>query len=91
LLEIFTTYNIIIGISVLLNLILLIGVRNLLKQNEQLEDRLVETTQSVIEKVSNALTQMRSLDNREVFEKDDEVGVTFQELKKVVEELNNDL
>ena len=90
-LEIFTTYNIIIGISVLLNLILLIGVRNLLKQNEQLEDRLVETIQSVIEKVSNALTQMRSLDNREVFEKDDEVGVTFQELKKVVEELNNDL
>jgi len=90
-LEIFTTYNIIIGISVLLNLILLIGVRNLLKQNEQLEDRLVETTQSVMEKVSNALTQMRSLDNREVFEKDDEVGVTFQELKKVVEELNNDL
>jgi len=90
-LELFTTYNIIIGISVLLNLILLIGVRNLLKQNEQLEDRLVETTQSVIEKVSNALTQMRSLDNREVFEKDDEVGVTFQELKKVVEELNNDL
>jgi hypothetical protein len=90
-LEIFTTYNIIIGISVLLNLILLIGVRNLLKQNEQLEDRLVETTQSVREKVSNALTQMRSLDNREVFEKDDEVGVTFQELKKVVEELNNDL
>ena len=90
-LEIFTTYNIIIGISVLLNLILLIGVRNLLKQNEQLEDRLVETTQSIREKVSNALTQMRSLDNREVFEKDDEVGVTFQELKKVVEELNNDL
>ena len=90
-LELFTTYNIIIGISVLLNLILLIGVRNLLKQNEQLEDRLVETIQSVIEKVSNALTQMRSLDNREVFEKDDEVGVTFQELKKVVEELNNDL
>jgi competence protein ComGC len=90
-LELFTTYNIIIGISVIINVILLVGVRNLLKQNEQLEDRLVETSQSVIEKVSNALTQMRSLDNREVFEKDDEVGVTFQELKKVVEELNNDL
>jgi competence protein ComGC len=90
-LELFTTYNIIIGISVIINVILLVGVRNLLKQNEQLEDRLVETTQSVREKVSNALTQMRSLDNREVFEKDDEVGVTFQELKKVVEELNNDL
>ena len=90
-LEIFTTYNILVGISIITNVILLVGIRNLLKQNEQLEDRLVETTQSVIEKVSNALTQMRSLDNREVFEKDDEVGVTFQELKKVVEELNNDL
>ena len=28
---------------------------------------------------------MRKLDNREVFEKDDEVGVTFEEMKKIVE------
>ena len=41
--EIFTTYNIIIGVSVLLNIVLLVGVRNLLRQNEQLEDRVVET------------------------------------------------
>ena len=34
---------------------------------------------------------MRKLDNKQVFEKDDEVGVTFQELKKIVEELNNEL
>ena len=90
-LEIFTTYNIIIGISVILNIVLLIGVRNLLRQNEQLEDRVVETTNTVIDKVQNALTQMRALDNREVFEKDDEVGVTFNELKKVVEDLNDQL
>lgn len=90
-LEIFTTYNIIIGISVILNIVLLIGVRNLLRQNEQLEDRVVETTNTVVEKVQNALTQMRALDNREVFEKDDEVGVTFNELKKVVEDLNDQL
>lgn len=90
-LELFTTYNIVVGISVLLNLILLIGVRNLLRQNEQLEDRVVQITDETIEKVSNALTQMRALDNREVFEKDDEVGVTFNELKKVVEDLNDQL
>ena len=76
-LELFTTYNIIIGISVVLNLILLIGVRNLLKQNEQLEDRVVQITDTTIEKVQSALSRMRDLDNREVFEKDDEVGVTF--------------
>jgi len=90
-LEIFTTYNIIVGISVILNIILLIGVRNLLRQNEQLEDRVVQITDETIEKVSNALTQMRDLDNKEVFEKDDEVGVTFNELKKVVEDLNDQL
>lgn len=41
--ELLTIYNIILGVSVLLNLILLIGVRNLLKQSEQLEDRLISS------------------------------------------------
>jgi len=90
-LEIFTTYNIIIGISVITNVILLVGVRNLLKQNEQLEDRLVETNDFVKNKVQASLDNMKKLDFKQAFEKDDEVGVTFQELKKVVEELNNDL
>lgn len=90
-LEIFTTYNIIVGISVLLNLILLIGVRNLIKQNEQLEDRVVNTVISIRDRVANALDEMRALDTREAFEKDDEVGVTFNEIKKIVEDLNNEL
>ena len=90
-LEIFTTYNIIIGVSSLINIILLIGVRNLLKQNEQLEDRVVGTVNSIRDRVEDALSNMRRLDRREVFEKDDEVGVTFEELKKIVEDLNNQL
>jgi len=89
--EIFTTYNIIIGVSVILNIVLLIGVRNLLRQNEQLEDRLVDIVDTTREKVVNALSNMRRLDNREVFEKDDEVGVTFSEMKKIVEDLDNEL
>ena len=87
--EIFTTYNIIIGVSVILNIVLLIGVRNLLRQNEQLEDRLVGTVDTIRTRVSDALENMRRLDNKQVFEKDDEVGVTFEEMKKVVEELDN--
>jgi hypothetical protein len=90
-LELFTTYNIVIGFSVLLNLILLVGVRNLIRQNEQLEDRVVETIYSIRDRVSISLDKMRKLDNREAFEKDDEVGVTFNELKKIVEDLNNEL
>jgi hypothetical protein len=88
--EIFTTYNIIIGVSVILNIVLLIGVRNLIRQNEQLEDRLVGTVDTIRTRVSDALENMRRLDNREVFEKDDEVGVTFEEIKKIVENLNNE-
>jgi len=87
--EIFTTYNIIVGISVVINIILLIGVRNLLKQNEQLEDRLVETNNSVKNSVQASLNNMRKLDNKQVFEKDDEVGVSFNEIKKIIEDLNN--
>ena len=90
-LELLTTYNIVIGFSVLLNLILLIGVRNLIRQNEQLEDRVVDTVYSIRDRVDNALAKMRNLDNREAFEKDDEGGVTFNELKKIVEDLNNEL
>jgi competence protein ComGC len=89
--ELLTTYNIVIGISVVINIVLLIGVRNLLKQNEQLEDRLVKTTNDTIQSVGTALDKMRELDNREVFEKDDEVGVTFLELKNIVETLNREL
>ena len=87
--EIFTTYNIIIGVSAILNIVLLVGVRNLIRQNEQLEDRLVGTVDTIRTRVSDALENMRRLDNKQVFEKDDEVGVTFEEMKKVVEELDN--
>ena len=90
--DIITTNGvIIISISVLLNIILLIGVRNLLKQNEQLEDRLVNLIGDVRTRVSAALENMRSIDNREMFEKDDEVGVSFDEIKKIIEELDNEL
>jgi len=87
--EIFTTYNIIVGISVVINIILLIGVRNLLKKNEQLEDRLVATNDSIRKSLQESLDNMRKLDNKQVFEKDDEVGVSFNEIKKIIEELNN--
>jgi hypothetical protein len=89
--ELLTTYNIVIGVSAILNIILLIGVRNLLKQNEQLEDRLIETITSVRNKIEISLENMRRLDNKQAFEKDDEVGVSFDEIKKIVEELNNEI
>jgi len=89
--ELLTTYNILMGILVLINLVLLIGVRNLLRQNEQLEDRLISSINEIRGRIRNTLEQMREIDNREVFEKDDEVGASFSELKKLIEDLNNEI
>jgi len=81
------TTNIILLVSFLFNIILLIGVRNLLKQNEQFEDRLFE----IGSRIRNTLQKMRDIDESGVFEKDDEVGATFSELVKLSEELNNEI
>ena len=77
--------------STVFNLVLLIGVRNLLKQNEQLEDRVIGTVNDTQSKVISALEKMREIDTRQAFEKDDEVGITFNQLKKIVEHLNEQL
>lgn len=80
-----------LGISIFINLILIYGIRNLIRQNEQLEDRVVNTIYETRNKVQNALEKMYQLDTKQAFEKDDEVGVTFDGLKKIVEELNEEL
>lgn len=84
-------FYIAITISVILNIILGIGVRNLLKQNEELEDTLMTVIQGTRMKVEDALQQMRDIDTREVFEKDDEVGATFEQLKNIIEDLSGEL
>lgn len=75
--------------SIIINLVFIYGIRNLIKQNEELEDRVINTIYNTRNRVQRALDSMRDIDNREVFEKDDEVGSTFEELKNIIEELNN--
>lgn len=82
---------ILLTISVVLNIFLGIGIRNLLKQNEELEDVLNNIIEGTRIKIETALQQMRDIDNREVFEKDDEVGSTFEQLKNIIEDLNQEL
>lgn len=83
-----TYIYIILLISVVLNITFTISIFNLLKQTEELEDTLLETTLEVKLKVSNALENLRNIDTRGSFESDDEVGATFTELKTIVENLN---
>ena len=81
--------EIILGVSAVFNVGLLIGVRNLLKQNEQLEDDLVGTISGVVQTINEANEKMKQADLRGSFESDDEVGTVFTELKGIVTDLND--
>tara|TARA_Y100000816_G_scaffold288250_1_gene272462 strand:+ start:314 stop:577 length:264 start_codon:yes stop_codon:yes gene_type:complete len=81
--------EIILGVSAVFNIGLLIGVRNLLKQNEQLEDDLVGTISGVVQTINEANEKMKQADLRGSFESDDEVGTVFTELKGIVTDLND--
>jgi len=78
-------------LSVILNIVLGIGIRNIIKQTEELEDTMADVIEGTRVKIETTLQQMRDIDNREVFEKDDEVGATFEQLKNIIEDLNQQL
>lgn len=84
-------FEILTGVFVLISLVLSYNVRNLLLQNEQLEDTLVETLQDIQTKVEKAYQDLQDADIRGSFESDDEVGSAFTEIKDIVENLKNTL
>jgi hypothetical protein len=84
-------FEILTGVFVLISLVLSYNVRNLLLQNEELEDTLVETLQDIQTKVEKAYQDLQDADIRGSFESDDEVGSAFTEIKDIVENLKNTL
>ena len=77
----------VIGFLVIVIIVLGIIIRNLLRQTEQLDDLVRDTKLQTIEKINLTLLQMKDIDNRGVFEKDDEVGSAFSNLVNVINEL----
>ena len=77
-----------LGGSVLLNIVFLVGIRNLNRQNEQYQDYIEEElskSDSIRNKVERAYERMQDVDIRGSFEADDEVGSAFTELKEILE------
>ena len=65
---------------------------NLLRKNEAQEDDIefMETWMNNISTQTNdVLRKARELDRKGIFEKDDEVGSLYSELKKIIETLEN--
>ena len=70
-------------ISVLLNGALGYAALNMLKKNESMEDAI----ENFYSRLQRTLNTMRALDEKQMFEKDDEVGDVFAQLTDTVNEL----
>lgn len=85
------TQYVIIGILVAILCFLMYIVRNLLIRNENYEDVVRDQTQ-YLQNISNSIAKgqkhLKSLDDRGVFQSDDEVGYFFKQMKYVQDELN---
>lgn len=74
---------VIVAVLSVLSGVLGYGCWNLLKRNEQLED----TINEFYARTNATVRYMRFLDERQMFERDDEVGETFKLLVETVDKL----
>jgi len=71
--------------------ILGIAIRNLLLKNERYEDITVAQQEYLLrisELIKDSKMHLQKLDDKGVFQSDDEVGYFFEQMKKVQEELD---
>jgi len=59
-------------------------IRNLYVKNSLYEGWIVQTRQNLLD----VKTNWRKLDTNQMFEKDDEVGATFEEINELIQNLN---
>ena len=83
------TLYIILGLSILLNIVLFYRGYKLVEQIERYQQRYIDVEDDVIQTFDKMLEEMRQIDIRGSFESDDEVGVVFKELKNVIEKYKN--
>ena len=72
-------------------LVLLVALRNLLIKVEKYEDITVDQTnylQDISNIINDSQKHLKNLNEKGVFEADDEVGYFFEQLKNVQKELN---
>tara|TARA_B100001778_G_C18338346_1_gene516292 strand:- start:116 stop:424 length:309 start_codon:yes stop_codon:yes gene_type:complete len=89
--DIFSIYNIISGVLVGILIIFIYILRNLLIKVEKYEDEVTDlqnTLDNVQKTIVDSQMHLKSLDERGVFESDDEVGYFFEQMKQVQIELD---
>jgi hypothetical protein len=73
----------IIFISIIISLLVIIRIQI---KRQQIYERWILDTQNL---VNNTYITIKDLDHKQIFEKDDEVGVVFSQIVEVIEHLNN--
>jgi len=71
--------------SVIINIYLFNGISIVEKKIETYEEWILNT----IKNIENTYNRVKIIDDKQIFEKDDEVGVVFQNLKNTIEYLKN--
>lgn len=77
--------TILLVISLIVNGFLAYGCWNMLQKNEMMEDAI----QNFYSRLQRTLNTMRTLDEKQMFEKDDEVGDAFSQIVDTVNELRS--
>jgi hypothetical protein len=62
-----------------------VGILNLLNKVDAYENFILDRQEAY----EALLQRIRDIDSKEIFEKDDEVGVTFDDIKNEIEEFKN--
>lgn len=66
-------------------IISVLGIINLLNKIDTYENFILDRQEAY----QNLLKRLRDIDSKQLFEKDDEVGVTFDDIKAEIEEFKN--
>ena len=86
-----TNLFIVIGLLAVVIVVFSIAIKNLLVKVERYEDVTVDQTkylQSISELIKDSQKHLQSLDQKGVFQSDDEVGYFFEQMKLVQKELD---
>jgi DNA-binding ferritin-like protein len=79
-------------ISIALNLLLSFSTFNLLRKLEKYEDIIDDNEtfiQNELQRNEALLEALRQIDNRQMFEKDDDVGSIFNQIKETINRFKN--
>jgi|TARA_R110000803_G_C11974111_1_gene319980 hypothetical protein len=86
-----TNLFIVIGLLAVVIVVFSIAIKNLLVKVERYEDVTVDQTkylQSISDLIKDSQKHLQSLDQKGVFQSDDEVGYFFEQMKLVQKELD---